>query len=198
MNSLYFIIYKPFNVLSSFSSSDDKKNLSDFFSLPKDIYPVGRLDYDSEGLLILTNDKKFNHLLLDPINKHKRKYLVQIEGDIHNSDLIKLESGLDINISGKIYHTLPAKAKIIDEPSLPLRIPPIRFRQNIPTNWIELELIEGKNRQVRKMTAKVGFPTLRLIRYSIEDITIDGLNSGDIRQISRNTIYKKLNLINFL
>lgn len=198
MNLLYFIIYKPFNVLSSFSSSDDKKNLSDFFSLPKDIYPVGRLDYDSEGLLILTNDKKFNHLLLDPSNKHKRKYLVQIEGDIQNSDLIKLENGLDINISGKIYHTLPAKAQIIDEPSLPLRIPPIRFRQNIPTNWIELELIEGKNRQVRKMTAKVGFPTLRLIRYSIEDITIDGLNSGEIRQISRNTIYKKLNLINFL
>lgn len=198
MKSLYFIIYKPFNVISSFSSPDDKKNLSDLFSLPKDIYPVGRLDFDSEGLLILTNDKNINHLVLNPNNKHKRKYLVQIEGDIQFSDLKKLEAGLDINLSGKIYRTLPAIARLIDEPSIPQRIPPIRFRQNIPTKWIELELCEGKNRQVRKMTAKVGFPTLRLVRYSIEDISIDELNSGEIRQISRNTIYKKLNLINYI
>ncbi len=167
-------------MLSQFSAEGDKKTLANYLSgIDKDIYPVGRLDYDSEGLLLLTNDKLLTHQLLEPKFAHQRTYYVQVDGDISEEAIIQLSKGVVINIDGKDYKTKPAMAKKISEPDLPERIPSIRYRKNIPTSWISLTLTEGKNRQVRKMTAKVGFPTLRLVRYSIGDITIDGMSSGD-------------------
>ena len=189
----YFIINKPYHVLSQFTSDEGKKSLADFFVVPKDVYPVGRLDYDSEGLLILTNDTELNHRLLAPQHHHQREYWVQVEGSVDNDALNQLHQGVIISIDGKQHMTLPCKATSFEqEPKVAPRNPPIRFRQNIPTSWISLAITEGKNRQVRRMTAKVGFPTLRLIRYRIEGITIDHLLPGDMQEVSRDFIYKKL------
>lgn len=186
----YFLFYKPFQVLSQFSPEENKKTLADYFqNLPKDVYPVGRLDYDSEGLLLLTNDKKLTQQLLEPRYKHQRTYYVQVEGIFDLAAQKKLEQGVEINIGGKMYTTLPAKITIMDgDPLLPERNPPIRFRKNIPTSWVSLTLNEGKNRQVRKMTAAAGFPTLRLVRYAIGNYTVAGWHSGEVREISANTI----------
>jgi len=182
----YFLFYKPFQVLSQFSKVENKKTLADFFiNIPKDVYPVGRLDFDSEGLILLSNDKKISHQLLEPKFAHQRTYFVQVEGNIENGALVKLQKGVTISVDGKNYQTKKAIAKKLnDEPRLPERMPPIRFRKNIPTSWIALTLTEGKNRQVRKMTAAVGYPTLRLVRYSIGNINIDGWQSGEIRSIT--------------
>ena len=189
----YFIINKPYHVLSQFTSDEGKKSLADFFVVPKDVYPVGRLDYDSEGLLILTNDTELNHRLLAPQYNHQREYWVQVEGSVNDDALNELQQGVIISIDGKQHKTLPCKATLFEqEPKVAPRNPPIRFRQNIPTSWLSLALTEGKNRQVRRMTAKVGFPTLRLIRYRIEGITIDHLLPGDMQEVSRDFIYKKL------
>lgn len=177
----YFVFYKPFQVLSQFSAEGEKKTLSDFFPLvPKNIYPVGRLDFDSEGLLILTDDKTLTHRLLDPSFAHQRTYWVQVDGLINSEAIQKLQNGVTINIDGKEYKTKPAVARIFHEaPAVPDRNPPVRFRKNIPTSWLSLTLTEGKNRQVRRMTAATGFPTLRLIRYSIGKLTIDKLQPGE-------------------
>lgn len=189
----YFIIHKPYHVLSQFTSVEGKKSLSNFFDVPRDVYPVGRLDYDSEGLLILTNDTELNHRLLAPQHLHQREYWVQVEGSLSDDSLNQLEHGVVISIDGKTHKTLPCKATLLEqEPKVMPRNPPIRFRQNIPTSWISLTLTEGKNRQVRKMTAKVGFPTLRLIRYRIEGLTIDQLLPGDMQEVSRDFVYKQL------
>ena len=185
----YAIIYKPFNVLSQFTSQEGKQTLKDFFDVPVDVYPVGRLDYDSEGLLILTNDKKLNHQLLNPTFAHTREYWVQVDGAITNDAIHSLQNGVDINVDGKMYHTKKIKASIFKTvPAVPERNPPIRVRRNIPTSWIKLQLTEGKNRQVRKMTAAAGFPTLRLIRHSIEKCNIEGLQPGDMRLFSKKEI----------
>ncbi len=189
----YFQLYKPYQVLSQFSAEEGKQTLADFFDVPKDIYPVGRLDYDSEGLLLLTNDKQLNHRLLHPKFFHKRSYWVQVDGAITNLAIQQLQNGVDINVDGKIYRTKKAIAKIFEtDPITPARIPPIRFRKEIPAPWIEVILTEGKNRQVRKMTAKIGFPTLRLIRNSIEEIRLAGLQPGEIVSVSEKEIYQKL------
>ena len=189
----YFIIYKPYLVLSQFSPQDGKQTLADFFNLPKDVYPVGRLDYDSEGLLILTNDRQLNHRLLNPLFAHEREYWVQVDGNIEIQAVQELQQGVIINIDGKMCGTKLCKANVfIDEPLVPLRLPPIRFRKAIPAPWLSLILTEGKNRQVRKMTAAVGFPTLRLIRYRIENITLDTMQPGDIIELSKSAMYKKL------
>ncbi|WP_276133101.1 pseudouridine synthase [Polluticoccus soli] len=181
----YYIFYKPFNVLSQFSPEGEKSTLADFFKeIPKDIYPVGRLDYDSEGLLLLTNDKALTHRLLDPKFAHQRTYWVQVEGEVTQQAIEQLSSGVLININGKQHKTKPAIAESIKgEPVVPERTPPIRFRKNIPTSWLSLTLTEGKNRQVRRMTAAVGFPTLRLIRYSIGRITIGELQPGQFKKL---------------
>ncbi len=146
----YFIINKPYGVLSQFTDKDGRKTLASLYQFPKDVYPVGRLDFDSEGLLLLTNDKSLTDYLLNPGNKHEREYYVQVEGIPGEDDLDKLREG--VIIQGK--KTLPAKVKIITPTSIPARIPPIRERKNIPTTWISLTLVEGRNRQVRKMTAQ--------------------------------------------
>jgi 23S rRNA pseudouridine2457 synthase len=189
----YFIVYKPYQVLSQFSTLLNKKTLADYFSVPKNIYPVGRLDEDSEGLLILTDDEKLNHWLLDPSFAHEREYWAQVEGMITQQKIDQLQQGVEININGKLYKTQHCIVSIFGEkPLLPLRNPPIRFRKNIPTTWIKIILKEGKNRQVRKMTAKVGFPTLRLVRYRIEDLELGDLQPSEMIELSQKTIYQKL------
>ena len=191
----YFIIYKPFGMLSQFTKEGEHKTLADLgFNFPKDVYPVGRLDSDSEGLLLLTNDKSVNHKLLDPKFKHKRTYLAQVEGIFSEDAKRKLEKGVSISVDGEKHQTLPCKVEIISEPILPERNPPIRFRKNIPTSFVKISLHEGKNRQVRKMTAAVGFPTLRLIRIAIEKIELENLQPTDVKEIDRKTVYEKLQL----
>lgn len=177
----YIVFYKPYQVLCQFSPEGKKKTLADHFpQIDKNIYPVGRLDYDSEGLLLLTNDKSLTHQLLEPKFGHRRTYLVQVDGAITQEAIGELEKGVTISVDGKQYKTKPAIAKLLpEEPMMPERHPPIRYRKEIPTSWISLTLTEGKNRQVRKMTAAVNFPTLRLIRYSIGNINIEGYASGE-------------------
>jgi len=189
----YFIIYKPYLVLSQFTSPRGKQSLADYCNVPKDIYPVGRLDEDSEGLLILTNDEKLNHRLLNPAFAHEREYYVQVDGAITEDAVMQLQQGVEININGKLYKTKPCRVSVFnEEPLLPPRNPPIRFRKEIPAPWIKVILTEGKNRQVRKMTAKVGFATLRLVRWRIENIELGNLKPGAMMELSERLIYKKL------
>ena len=189
----YYIINKPYLVLSQFSKVEGKETLADYFDVPKDVYPVGRLDYDSEGLLILTNDKRLNHRLLNPSFSHEREYWVQVDGDISKKAIEELQKGVNIVIDGRTYPTKPCKANLFEMPLIvPERTPPIRFRKEIPAPWIKLILTEGKNRQVRKMTASVGFPTLRLIRHRIEKITIETISPGRMLSLDEKAIYKKL------
>jgi len=188
----YYIIYKPYQVLSQFSLSgtglnpvETKRTLKDIFHVPGDVYPVGRLDYDSEGLLVLTNDKKLNHRLLNPAFLHEREYWVQVEGLPALESLHELEMGVHINIDGKNYHTRKCIVEVfLNEPVVPVRNPPVRFRKNIPTTWIRILLTEGKNRQVRKMTASIGHPTLRLIRYRIGHADVSDLQPGAMKELS--------------
>jgi 23S rRNA pseudouridine2457 synthase len=190
----YFALYKPFEVLSQFSPEGNKKTLKDCMDVPTDVYPVGRLDYDSEGLLILTNDKSLNAALLLPSQAHERTYLVQVEGRITVEAMNALSTSVTISVNGKQYKTRPAKLSLLSaEPTIPDRFPAIRYRKNIPTSWIRLTLTEGKNRQVRKMTAAVGFPTLRLIRYSIGNFNIEGWSSGELRSFSKKELFSLIN-----
>lgn len=179
-------------MLSQFSREGEHTTLSDLkFEFPKDVYPVGRLDADSEGLLILTNDTQLNQRLLNPSKSHWRTYLVQVEGVFCKEAQLKLAHGVEISINGATYKTNPSKVKILDkEPEVFERFPPIRFRKNIPTSWIELSLIEGKNRQVRRMTAKVGYPTLRLIRLSIEKLSVGSLKPGEVKEMKKNELFQ--------
>ena len=165
-----YLIYKPFGMLSQFSREQEGQvTLADLdFKFPKDVYPVGRLDADSEGLLLLSSDKTLNARLLQPGSHVAKTYWVQVEGAPCDADLDPLRTGLAININGKAYNTLPAKARLLPgDPGLPERIPPIRVRKSIPDTWLEITLEEGKNRQVRKMCAAIGFPVLRLVRVAI-------------------------------
>jgi 23S rRNA pseudouridine2457 synthase len=187
-------------VLSQFSSSPEtaagtevKKTLKDFFEVPKDVYPVGRLDYDSEGLLLLTNDTAINSRLLHPSFAHEREYWVQVEGAITAEAIKQLRDGVEISIDGKPFRTRKALAeKFTTAPPVPPRNPPIRFRKEIPDSWIKLVLTEGKNRQVRKMTARVGFPTLRLIRERIAKLSVSGLDPGEMRHLTKQEVYQAL------
>jgi len=173
--SKIILFNKPYNVLCQFTDSEGRPTLADYID-EKDVYAAGRLDRDSEGLVLLTDDGKLQHKITDPKNKMEKTYWVQVEHDISDEALQALRNGVEL----KDGMTLPAKAKRIDPPdTLWLRDPPIRERKNIPTSWIALTLKEGRNRQVRRMTAAVGFPTLRLIRYRIGSWTIDGINNGE-------------------
>lgn len=181
-------------MLSQFTKEGEHPTLADLnFSFPKDIYPVGRLDADSEGLLLLTNDNYLKTRLLHPKNQHSKTYYVQVEGEVTDEACKQLEEGVTISINGKAYNTLRSNVKRIEEPTLPERNPPIRFRKNIPTSWIALQIHEGKNRQVRKMTAAVGFPTLRLVRWSIGQLRLNSLQPGDVIQLEKNEAQKAIN-----
>lgn len=174
--SRLILFNKPYRVLTQFTGDGSVPTLANFIPI-RDVYPAGRLDRDSEGLLLLTDDGRLQHRLSDPRHKLPKIYWVQVEGQPSDAALQKLRGG--VVFDGR--RTRPAKAKRIDEPSLWPRDPPIRFRKNVATSWLEIELTEGRNRQVRRMTAAVGHPTLRLIRYAVGRYTIEGLKPGEWR-----------------
>ncbi len=188
----YLVLYKPYGVLSQFSDEAGHPGLGQLdLGLPDDVYPVGRLDRDSEGLLVLTNDRSLNALLLDPEAGHARTYWVQVEGAPSEMDLRAFNRPMELTIKGRPHKTAPAQARLLEPaPQVPERTPPVRFRKSVPDEWIELAITEGKNRQVRKMTAHVGFPTLRLIRVALGAMTWDdlGLAPGEVRAFNREEL----------
>ncbi|MFQ6548298.1 pseudouridine synthase [Aestuariibius sp. 2305UL40-4] len=169
---------KPMNVLSQFTDGDGRKTLKDFIDIPS-IYPAGRLDRDSEGLLVLTDNGRLQARLTSPRARTPKAYLAQVEGLPSEETLQRLRTGLTL----KDGPTRPAKARLIPDPDLWPRDPPIRVRKSIPDSWLELTLTEGRNRQVRRMTAAIGHPTLRLVRWSVGEWTLDGLAPGEWREV---------------
>jgi 23S rRNA pseudouridine2457 synthase len=179
----YFLLNKPFEVLTQFTDENGRQTLKDFVPVPN-IYPVGRLDYDSEGLVLLTDDKQLQHRLSDPKFKIEKTYWVQVEGIPTEEALEQLRRG--VTIQGK--KTSPAKAKLLGEVEFWERSKPIRFRANIPTTWVEIKISQGMNRQVRKMTAAVGHPTLRLVRVAIGKLTLSDLQPGESRSLTPDEV----------
>ena len=172
---------KPYRVMSQFAAEGDKTTPAEFIDI-KNVYPAGRLDFDSEGLMVLTDDGKLQASITSPDSKKYKTYLVQVEGEPDRKALIKLQRGVDL----KEGRTLPARAqKIVEPEQLWERNPPIRFRKDSPTSWLEIQIREGKNRQVRRMTAAVGLPALRLIRTKIDDWELQGLKPGEYRLIEK-------------
>lgn len=169
---------KPFNVLTQFTDQEGRQTLKDYIPIP-DVYAAGRLDKDSEGLLVLTNDGKLQNQLTSPGQKTEKTYWVQVEGTPEIHSLEKLRAGVKL----KDGLTRPAKVEIINQPLVWDREPPVRFRQNIPTTWLSITINEGKNRQVRRMTAHIGHPTLRLIRYQVGEWTLDNIKIGQFLEI---------------
>ena len=179
---MLIVFNKPFRVMSQFSPEGDKQTLADFIDIKK-VYPAGRLDFDSEGLMLLTDDGKLQAQITDPKSNKYKTYWAQVEGEVDRKALIKLQRGIEL----KEGRTLPARARKIDEPAgLWPRNPPIRERKNIPTSWIEIQIREGKNRQVRRMTAAVGFPALRLIRAKIDEYELQDLQPGEYRVVDQD------------
>ena len=169
---------KPFRVMSQFSESDNKETLANYINIPG-VYPAGRLDYDSEGLLLLTDNGQLQHRIAHPKHKSTKTYWVQVEGEPSEESIQLLRKGVKL----KDGLTLPAKVRVIAEPKLWERNPPIRERANIPTTWLEIEITEGRNRQVRRMTASINHPTLRLVRTKIGEWSVKNIVPGEFREI---------------
>ena len=180
--SRLILFNKPFGVLPQFTDKGTegsaRPTLSDYIDI-RDVYPAGRLDLDSEGLMLLTDDGRLQARISDPKFKMPKSYLVQVEGDVSDAALARLRAGVKL----KDGLTRPAEAERIADPQLWPRDPPVRFRKTVPDGWIRLTISEGRNRQVRRMTAAVGFPTLRLVRWAIGDWTVEGLEQGKWREI---------------
>ncbi len=193
----YFIIHKPYRILSQYTGESGHKGLGDVFEIPPRVYPVGRLDLDSEGLLLLTDDTRLNHLLLHPTFAHLRTYWVEVEGKPTKTQLIQLGNGVSIKINGQSHLTAPAEVQLLsqtDIAKIPPRTPSVNYTKHPQTSWLSLILKEGKNRQVRRMTAAIGHPTLRLIRVGIENLQLWPLQAGQMIRISPNLLHSKLGI----
>ena len=190
----YYAFYKPYEVLSQFTPDHPGQDtLANYLQVEKDVYPIGRLDKDSEGLLLLSNDPTLNARVLNPKNTHPKTYLVQCEGVPDDIALKELRSGVKIRIKKKIHSCRPAEVTLLsEEPDLPPREPPIRYRKTVPASWMELTLTEGKNRQVRRMCAAVGFPVLRLVRIQIGNLKLGKLEPGQYRSLSSSEVAQML------
>ena len=182
----HLVFYKPYSVLCQFTG--EAPTLRDYIPVPN-VYPVGRLDRDSEGLLLLTSDGALQHRLTDPRHGHPRVYLAQVEGIPTREAIAALTDGIEICDNRGIYRTRQAKVSLVrGDPELPPRDPPIRFRKSIPTAWLKITLTEGRNRQIRRMTAAAGFPTLRLIRVASGSLTLAGLSPGEWRDLTAGEV----------
>ncbi|MBW2962018.1 pseudouridine synthase [Mesonia aestuariivivens] len=182
----HFKLYKPYGYLSQFitnqKSAKKKKMLGELYNFPKETMSIGRLDEDSEGLLLLSTNGKMSYAVLS--NSVEKEYYVQVDGVITTEAIEQLKNGVEIGIQGKKYLTQPCKAKIIEPPTLPERAKKIRDERHGPTSWASITITEGKFRQVKKMTAAVGFPTLRLVRYRVDKFTIEDMKAGEVREIT--------------
>lgn len=188
-----FAVYKPYGVLSQFTSEDGHPGLLDLgLSVPKDVWPVGRLDRDSEGLLLLTNDNHLKRTLTEPERSHRKTYWVQVEGAPTDADIEPLRHPMHLRIRKKDTITKPAEASLLAPPDVPERVPSIRKRLSIPTAWLSIALTEGKNRQIRKMTAHIGFPTLRILRVGVGSLTLGQLQlkPGECRQLAAEEVLR--------
>lgn len=174
--SRVLLFNKPFRVLCQFRDPQGRQTLKDFISI-KQVYAAGRLDYDSEGLLVLTDDGDLQHFITDPQHKLPKTYWVQVEGRPDAAAIARLSKGVQLNDG----MTAPAQVNLIAPPKVWEREPPVRFRENIPTSWLQMTITEGRNRQIRRMTAAIGFPTLRLIRIAIGPLQLQGLQPGEYR-----------------
>lgn len=197
MPLLYYAIYKPYTMLCQFTPDQEGDvTLAEFpYDFPKDCYTVGRLDKDSEGLLLLTNDNYLKNQFLSPKFRHSKTYFAQVEGVPNEAAVTQLQKGVNIKIKGKSHLTAPAKAKSIAAPTLPERNPPIRYRANIPTSWLSITLTEGKNRQVRRMCAAVGFPVLRLVRYGMGRLKLEDIPAEGVKEFDKKEIYDLLGIV---
>ncbi len=192
----YILLNKPYLVVCQFSKSEEhERTLADFVPVP-DVYPAGRLDHDSEGLVLLTDDGALQHRLTNPDFGHPKTYWAQLEGIPTPEAMRRLETGVLLRGFKTRYRTRPAKARILDpQPELWPRTPPIRYRAQIPATWIEIILEEGRNRQVRRMTASVGFPTLRLVRVALGDLSVEGLSPGQFRELKAMELAKLMRFV---
>ena len=182
----HFILHKPYGYLSQFITNQTKrkkKMLGELYDFPEGTMAIGRLDFASEGLLLLTTDGKFSQEIRS--NKYEKEYYVQVDGLITQTAIEALKKGVEIGFEGKKYITKPSKASIIEDPKFPLRSQKIRDDRHGPTSWISVIIREGKFRQVRKMTAAVGYPTLRLVRVRIDTITLDNLQNGEVKEVPK-------------
>ncbi|HRG31788.1 MAG TPA: pseudouridine synthase [Saprospiraceae bacterium] len=197
-NLCYFAAYKPYGMISQFTPEcEGDITLSSLFSFPSDVYPVGRLDKDSEGLLILTNDPKINSTILNPLNKCVKTYWVQVDGNADDDFIKKISQGVKIKLKDKFYNTLPCEVKVIQgDIKVPERNPPVRIRKQIPTTWLEIKLKEGKNRQIRKMCSSLGHPVLRIIRIAVGNLNLGNLLPGETKPLSRPEIFAKIDINN--
>lgn len=187
-NRLYFAVHKPYMVLSQFTPEHGKAHLGNYFHFPGDVYPLGRLDEDSEGLLILSNDRAFKTRAMNAGLHITKTYAVQVEGQIGEEALRKLRSGVQIRVKGRDFHTAPAQVSLLHEVPFAARNPPVLK----PSSWIEIRISEGKYRQVRKMTAATGFPTLRLVRTGYGSISLGNIPPGGCVQLSRRAAWLKV------
>lgn len=191
----YFLINKPYGMLSQFTrEAPHHRTLGDLYDFPTRVYPVGRLDRDSEGLLLLTDDKRLNDLLLNPVRKHARTYWVRVEGAPKDRQLAALAAGPVVRIKGKEHRSAPLRVRPLDGVNLPERDPPVRYRKNVPDAWLELQLTEGKNRQIRRMCAAVGLPVLRLLRTAIEGVSLEDLEGQPVREVTVEWLWPRLKL----
>lgn len=192
----YFLVHKPYGVLSQFTREEEHhRTLADLFDFPPTVYPVGRLDRDSEGLLLLTDDRRLNAALLSPAYRRQKTYWVRVEGTPTSEQITRLRTGVEFRAKKKQYRSAPARVRLLsaaETAGIDPRVPPVRFRKSVPDAWLELIITEGKNRQVRRMCAAVGLPVLRLIRVALSGVELSDLEGTQVREFDASWLLPRL------